>query len=187
MRKTIIIIHEIYGITENLKKLSKELEAKGYRVILPSLFLDNYSGDNEEYSYKKYFTEVGFDNSISKIDKIIEKNSDDSIVLIGFSVGATLAWMKSNDLRIKGIIGFYGSRIRNNLLINPLIPTKLYFCNEATFEVDTLIDKLRIKNNLELTKIKGDHGFYSKLLFNHDMIQETNKIIFNDLDKIYID
>lgn len=63
MQMTIIIIHEVYGVTENLRKLATELEKKGFKVILPSLYSDNYIGTIEEYSYNKYFTEVGFEKS----------------------------------------------------------------------------------------------------------------------------
>lgn len=181
---TIIIIHEVYGVTENLRRLATELEKKGCKVILPSLYSDNYSGNIEEYSYKKYFSEVGFEKAIQSIDRIIEENSKDDIVIIGFSIGATLAWMKSADNRVKGVIGFYGSRIRNYLRITPCIPTRLFFCYEESFDVENLIVELKKKQHTEVTKIPGVHGFYSKSVFNSELIQETNTRIVEELEKI---
>lgn len=184
METTVIIIHEVYGVTENIRKLATELEKKGFKVILPSLYSDNYSGTIEEYSYKKYFSEVGFEKSIRSIDRIIEENSKNNIFIIGFSIGATLAWMKSADARVKGIIGFYGSRIRNYLRISPCIPTRLFFCDEESFEVENLIVELKKKQNTEVTKISGAHGFYSKSVFNSELVQETNTRIVEELEKI---
>lgn len=181
---TIIIIHEVFGVTENLRKLATELEKIGFKVILPSLYSDNYRGKNEKYSYKKYFAEVGFEKSIRLIDRIIEENSKDNIFIIGFSIGATLAWMKSADDRVRGIIGFYGSRIRNYLGITPCIPTRLFFCNEESFDVENLIVELKKKQNTEVTKIPGAHGFYSKSVFNSVLVQETNTRIVEELAKI---
>ncbi|MGB3223467.1 MAG: alpha/beta fold hydrolase [Desulforhopalus sp.] len=181
---TIIIIHEIYGLTENLRKLATELEKKGFKVILPSLYSDNYSGTIEEYSYKKYFSEVGFEKSIRSIDRIIEENSKDNIFIIGFSIGATLAWIKSADNRVKGIIGFYGSRIRNYVRITPCIPTRLFFCDEESFDVENLMVELKKKQNTEVTKIPGTHGFYSKSVFNSKLVQETNKRITEELERL---
>ena len=150
---------------------------------MPSLYSDNYIGTIEEYSYKKYFTEVGFEKSNRLIDRIIEENRKEHIFVIGFSIGATLAWMKSADNRVRGIIGFYGSRIRNYLSISPSIPTRLFFCNEESFDVENLIVELKRKQHTEVTKTPGTHGFYSKSDFNSDLVQETNKRIVEELEK----
>jgi dienelactone hydrolase len=184
MKNTVLIIHEVSGVTENLRSLSSILELKGYKVILPSLYSDNYIGTNEEYSYKKFFTEVGFEKAFYLINRIIEENRRENIFIIGFSVGATLAWMKSTDNRIRKVIGYYGSRIRYHLDICPSVPSRLFFCNEESFDVDNLIKKLEEKSNVEVGRIIGDHGFYSRDRFESVQIQETNKRIFQELNSV---
>jgi dienelactone hydrolase len=54
MKKTIILIHEIYGITENLLKLRQKLINKNFNVLLPSLYEDNYCGNDEQSLIKNF-------------------------------------------------------------------------------------------------------------------------------------
>lgn len=182
MKDTVIILHEVYGITDNLLKLSLELEMNGYNVVLPSLYSDNYVGTNEEYSYKKFFTEVGIDEGLSLLEKIIGENVNSNIIIIGFSIGATLAWLKSTDKRVKMIIGFYGSRIRHYKNIIPTVPVRLFFCDEKSFDVNSQIRELQEKNNIKIEKISGEHGFYSREKYESDLIKETNRRISAELE-----
>ena len=182
MKNTVIILHEVYGITENLRKLSLELEMNGYNVVLPSLYLDDYEGTSEEYSYKKFFSEVGIDKGLNLLDKIIEENVDSNIIIIGFSIGATLAWLKSTDKRVKMIIGFYGSRIRNYKNIITVVPVRLFFCNEKDFDVNSLIRELEDKKDIKIGRIPGEHGFYSREEYESDMIKKTNRRILSELE-----
>jgi dienelactone hydrolase len=183
MKPIVFLIHEIYGITDNLKKLSSLLTSKGFYVIMPSLYLDGYVGTDEKYSYQKFFSEVGFEASKQIINSIVEENAKDKIILIGFSIGATVAWLQSENPNIHSIIGFYGSRIRNYLDVNPLRDSSLFFCNEDGFDVEELIMKLNAKENVTARSLLGNHGFYSNLQFNSSEINEANRLILDLLRK----
>ncbi len=174
--KTIIIIHEIYGVTGNLLKLKSRLIKKGFSVILPSLYDDNYCGFDEQKSYKKFYDEVGVDKGFKLIDKVITGNADSEIILVGFSVGATIAWLHSADKRISTVIGIYGSRIREYPDITPSAQSYLFFCREKSFDIIPLIDELNKKNNVTACIINGEHGFYS-------FSGENNKSLITKIDK----
>ena len=182
MEKTIILIHEVYGITDNLVKLSDYLKKHGYKVIIPNLYSDNYSGNDEEYCYKKFFYEVGIEKAKTIIDDIIKNIISNQIVLIGFSIGATIAWLETDNPKITQVIGFYGTRIRNYLDILPRSKTNLFFCNENRIDVNQLANVLRTKKNVDVQLINGEHGFYSKEDFYSEIIEDANKKIIKVLN-----
>lgn len=181
MKKHIIIIHEIYGITKNLVELKALLEKSGYTVSLPSLYTDNYTGFDEAYSYEKFYSQVGIEKSYNIINKEINKIPDSDVILLGFSIGATIAWLHSNNDRIKSVIGIYGSRIRNYLNIVPTVKTNLFFCNEEAFNVEEVNSALNHKTLVSSEIIPGKHGFYGKLSFSHFMINKLNTKILEIL------
>lgn len=170
MKKTIIIIHEIYGITENLLLLKEKFEMKGFSVFIPSLYKDNYRGVNEQDAYNKFFSEAGIEKGYRIIDSLIAENSDSEIYLIGFSVGAAIAWLHSSNTAIKSVIGIYGSRIRDYMDLKPAVDTYLYFCEEKSFDIKPVINELKNKDKVKITLLNGDHGFYNSS-------NETDKIL----------
>ena len=184
MKKTIILIHEIYGITENLLNLQKKLMNKNYNVILPCLYEDNYSGNDEQESYKKFYSEAGIEKGFGIIDNIINANINSEIYLAGFSVGATIAWLFSADKRVNAVVGIYGSRIREYLYIEPAVQSYLFFCNENSFDIMPMIDKLKEKEKVRVKVINGEHGFYNfPDVKNEKIINEIEEEIFKIIEQ----
>jgi dienelactone hydrolase len=179
--KVIILIHEVYGVTENLLGLKGLLEKEGYRVLCPSLYIDGYVGDDEEKSYKKFYNEVGLDRGKAIIDTVMADNGDNEYLLIGFSVGATIAWLESRAQKVSKVICVYGSRIRDFLGLEPRAKAYLLFCEEKTFDVEDIGKRLSDRESVIFRKIEGYHGFYSKAKFTDRLIQGLNREILGIL------
>lgn len=176
MKKTIILIHEIYGITENLLKLQDKLRNKLFNVLLPSLYEDNYCGNDEKESYNKFYRDTGIEKGVKIIDSIIDECNNSEIYLIGFSAGATIAWLFSTDKRVKSVTGIYGSRIREYLDIEPVVQTHLFFCYEKSFDIIPIINSLKEKEKVKVKIINGEHGFYN-------YSDDTNRQFINEIDE----
>lgn len=159
----VIVIHEIYGINQHMESFCEKLSSQGFDVICPNLLEREQPFDysEEKVAYQNFMENVGFTNAVHKIKDILLsiKNEYQKIYIIGFSVGATVAWLCSGEDSLDGIVGYYGSRIRNYKEIVPLSPTILFFPQEEqSFEVDELISNLD-KRNIEIHKFNGKHGF----------------------------
>ncbi|WP_026583627.1 dienelactone hydrolase family protein [Bacillus sp. J33] len=159
----IIVVHEIYGINRHMKNVCQSLSEKKFDVICPNLLKQeepfNYS--QEEAAYQNFMENIGFTNASDKIKSVVfdMKDKYEKVYIAGFSVGATIAWLCSEVDCLDGIVGYYGSRIRSYLGINPLCPTMLFFPErEQSFHVDELILSLKEKN-IEVYKFSGQHGF----------------------------
>jgi dienelactone hydrolase len=161
--RLIIVIHEIYGINQHITNFCERLSEQGFDVICPNLLKReqpfNYS--EEEIAYQNFIENVGFTDAAHKIKNVLVsiKKEYKKIYIIGFSIGATIAWLCSEEDYLDGIVGYYGSRIRNYKEIVPSSPTILFFPQkERSFDVNELISNLD-KRNTEIHKFNGEHGF----------------------------
>ncbi|MFY0782977.1 dienelactone hydrolase family protein [Peribacillus simplex] len=159
----IIVIHEIYGLNEHMQGFCESLSNQGFDVICPNL-LDRetpFDYSQEDAAYRHFMENVGFTGALHKIKDILSgvQAEYQKLFILGFSAGATVAWLCSEDECVDGMVGYYGSRIRNYVELTPQCPTLLFFPQEeSAFNVDELILALEIKN-IEVHKFNGKHGF----------------------------
>jgi len=170
--QVVIVIHEIYGINRHITGVSKALSSLNFDVICPNLLAEQtpYTYTQEEVAYRNFIDNIGFINASKRIlNLVVEmKNQYKKVFIIGFSVGATVAWLCSEDKMIDGVVGFYGSRIRDYIEIEPQCPTLLIFPQqEHSFSVDELILALA-PNNIDVCKLNGQHGFGDPFSENFD-------------------
>jgi dienelactone hydrolase len=185
----IIVVHEIYGINQHIKNFCDLLSKQDFDVICPNLLEREQPFDysEKEIAYLNFMENVGFSDAVHKIKNLLlgVKNKYQKIYIIGFSVGATVAWLCSEEGCLDGVVGYYGSRIRNFTQIVPLCPTILFFPQEEqSFSVDELISNLD-KKNIEIYKCFGQHGFsdpYSTK-FNEKSSQNAFNEMLNFLKK----
>ena len=159
----IIVIHEIYGINQHMKNFCGFLSKQNFDVICPNLLGRDTPFDytQEEIAYHHFMENLGFENALHKIKGVISdiKNEYKRIYVVGFSVGATVAWLCSEEESVDAVVGYYGSRIRNFVTILPKSPTMLFFPQEEkSFNVDELISVLD-KRKIKIFKFSGQHGF----------------------------
>lgn len=162
-KNLVIVIHEIYGINLHMKKVCRSLSEAGFDVICPNLLKqqESFTYAQEEAAYRHFMENIGFSNASARVRKILldVKDKYEKIYIVGFSVGATIAWLCSETDRLNGVVGYYGSRIRDYLDIDPACPTMLFFPEqERSFNVADLIVRLTEKN-IELYQFSGEHGF----------------------------
>ncbi|EEK45440.1 Dienelactone hydrolase [Bacillus cereus m1293] len=127
---------------------------------------------------------IGFEDGKKQIETFITHLSSryTHIGLIGFSVGATISWLCSNNPKIDFIIGCYGSRIRDYIHMKPSCATLLIFPEkEASFSVPSFIQTLQQQKNplLEIQQLPGEHGFlnpYTEKYNGHSTNQAYNLI-----------
>lgn len=186
----IIVIHEIYGINQHMKSFCELLSEQHFDVICPNLLERDTPFDysQEHLAYHHFMENVGFENALHKIKDVLSdiKNEYKSIYVVGFSVGATVAWLCSEEESIDGVAGYYGSRIRNYVAISPKSPIMLFFPQEEkSFNVDELISTLD-KKNIKIYKFSGQHGFsdpYSSK-YNEKSAQEAFRQMINFFQNI---
>ncbi|WP_395858197.1 dienelactone hydrolase family protein [Cytobacillus firmus] len=172
----ILVIHEIYGINQHIKSFCELLSKQGFDVTCPHLLEREkpFEYFQEEAAYRHFMEQTGFDRAAQKIkDLLLEvKDEYEKIYIIGFSIGATVAWLCSEEDCVDGIVGYYGSRIRDYLELTPQCPIMLFFPQEEqSFNVDELLLDLE-KKNIKVHKFTGKHGFSDPYSSRYDAKSE---------------
>lgn len=169
----IILLHEIYGVNDHIIFLKSLFEKEGFDVICPNMFKEGpFSYSDEIKAYNYFVNEVGFEFCYNEVKKLVEFYQEQykTIFIVGFSIGATTAWL-SSELAVQGVVSFYGSRIRDFLHISPVCPVLLIFANqEKSFNVKELVEKLSRKRRVKTIIVDSDHGFANPFSDKYDEI-----------------
>lgn len=182
----VILVHEIYGVNSHMKKMGRLIKMAGYDVLTPNLLGEDevYTLQEEKTTYEQFTKHERLKTGETIIQNVIRQNAGRHIFVIGFSVGATIAWKCSSMPEMSGSVCYYGSRIRDSLHHVPACPVLLFFPNyEPSFDVALLIKKLREKQHthLEIYQFDALHGFANpdSVYFNRALFFKTLSIIKN--------
>lgn len=182
-KNALIVIHEIYGINPHILGFCESISKQGFDVFCPNLIAPREAFDytEEKLAYQHFMENVGFAGALFKIEKLLIdiKERYQKIFIIGYSVGATVAWLCNNEKLVDGIVGFYGSRIRDYINVSPKCPTLLFFPEEEkSFQVDELIAAIG-GSDIEIHKCVGQHGFSDP--YSQKYNEESAKMAYNKL------
>ena len=187
--KLIIIVHEIYGVNSHIFGVCNEFFNHEFDVICPNILerKDSFGYFEEKEEYENFIKNIGFIKMVEIIKTIFNENSFKykKIFLLGFSVGATAAWILSSMLDFEKVICYYGSRIRDYLDIKPKCEILAFFSDKEQFDLYNLIEKMESINNVKLCILTGEHGFadpFSKQ-YNRNSAETSKSILFDFLSQ----
>lgn len=181
MKKALILLHEIYGINDFIKDECHHFEEEGFCIICPQLTeRPFFSYVEEATAYESFMVHKGLDryNEILELITLL-KETYDKVYVLGFSVGATIAWRCCESGDCDGVVAVYGSRIRDYLTLVPQCPTLLLFAGQDSFPVAEIVKKLSTKEKTKVYAFDAGHGFMD--LFsnkgNKEVKEEAQKMI----------
>jgi carboxymethylenebutenolidase len=119
-RGGLVLIQEIFGVTDHIRELCDEYAADGYEVLAPALFDREHPGFEAEYTGSDFERAVElarklhpFDQSVKDCQTCIDVlKSKGPVFAIGFCYGGSVAWRMaqlSNDLTAAS--SYYGSLV----------------------------------------------------------------------------
>ena len=187
----IIVLHEIYGINQHIQMVCEKFSMNGYDIICPNLIhlTQPFNYDLQEEAYQHFMNNIGFDSAVQQVKQVIvqAKKQYRNIYLLGYSVGATIAWLCSGEENMcNAIIGYYGSRIRDYMNITPKCPVLLIFpIEENSFNVEELVNSLE-NRNVNVYMLNGKHGFSNPFSKNYcvQSFEKAEKLVDSFLKKI---
>lgn len=160
-KSAMIVLHEIYGINRFMEEVCRRYHAKGLDIYCPDLLCGRsfaYSETQEAYALFRAGAELTFFHRVRTLLGVLKARYD-AVWVMGLSAGATLAWRCCESACCDGIIGCYGSRIRDYTGLTPRCPTLLLFAEEDSFDVQALTGALEGKDLLTLHTLPARHGF----------------------------
>ncbi|WP_107942490.1 dienelactone hydrolase family protein [Metasolibacillus sp. FSL H7-0170] len=187
--RVVVVLHEIYGINRHIQSYAQRLSQMGFDVVCPNMLQDDnvFPYEQEQQAYYNFMEHIGIEQAAQQIKILLEElmQKYEAVYIMGFSIGATVAWLCSELNGIQHIIGYYGSRIRSYLDITPHCPVTLFYGNEEkSFDVKILIEALR-KKEVRVFVFEGAHGFADKCAdaYNENSSQQASQKTAYILDK----
>lgn len=178
----VVVLHEIYGINNHIRQVCDTIAQYGVDVIAPDLTGNAFGYDQEDIAYENFMGNIGFEAAYKQIFEVLQRTrtSHKKVYLLGYSIGATLAWQCGATGLCDGVIGFYGSRIRDYLTLTPTCPVLLFFPEqEKSFAVEDLIVRISSCANVRVKKLAGQHGFADA--FSPSYNQESAKKAYKEM------
>ena len=130
---TIVILQEIFGITDHIKDICNQYAAHGYLAVAPALYdrirkniVLDYSSFLEGKDYK---IQLNDEQTLMDIEAAIALAEKDSKVgVVGFCFGGALAYLTSTHLNLSCVISYYGGGIAEKYIHQkPLCPIMYHF------------------------------------------------------------
>lgn len=128
----LVILQEIFGLTDQLKSVARSYAVDGYTTIVPALF-DRVSPqtvvpfDNPERG-QELRMRLDVDKVLLDIDAAKDiVNHGRGVSVLGFCFGGGIALKAASTLNIVSAISYYGTRLPNFLDVPPRCPTLFHF------------------------------------------------------------
>lgn len=159
----IIVLHEIYGVNHHILDVCQEYHLQGYDVYCPDLLGDGkvYAYEQQVKAYEYFIANVGF-SVYQEISLLVKRLASEykQVFIVGFSIGATLAWLAAGAGHCNGVVCHYGSRVRDYLSTKPKCPVLLIMASQDEAYLASQAQKdLEGASNIVLEVFEGEHGF----------------------------
>jgi carboxymethylenebutenolidase len=174
-RGGLVLVQEIFGVTEHIRELCEGFAEDGYEVIAPSLFDRVAPGFQADYSPPSI--ETGRQLSAAAPWEQVQGDLQAAIdalagpvFVVGFCWGGAAAWLAA--CRCEGLAAaacFYGRRISELARETPKVPTILHFGKtDPTIPPET-IEEIRARHpDLPVYLYDAGHGFVSDRRADYD-------------------
>ena len=181
---TVIVLQEIFGITDHIKDVCKQYAAHGYLAIAPALFdrikkniVLDYSSFAEGRDYKMQLQDEQVLLDIAAAAATAE--NDLKVAVIGFCFGGALSYLASTRLNLNCAISYYGGGIAEKYINqNPLCPIMYHFGALDPIIPSTDVAAIQSNHPEGVFHIYDDAGHGFNCSDRRDYHSESAKIAF---------
>ena len=167
-RGGIVLIQEIFGVTDHIRELADGFAEDGYEVIAPSFYDRLEPGFEADYSQDaiargvKYATQTPWDQVAGDLQAAIDALAP-AVFVTGFCWGGAAAWLAA--CRCSGVSAasaFYGRRISELVDETPKVPTILHFGKgDASIPLEKVEEIRAAHPDIPVHLYDAGHGFVS--------------------------
>ena len=135
-RGGLVLVQEIFGVTDHIRDLAEEYAADGYEVLAPALFDREHPGFEADYSGEGLARGVElarqlhpFDLSLADVQTCVDALKDSGpVFVVGYCYGGSIAWFAATRMNgVAAASGYYGSLVPGAATEAPKVPVILHF------------------------------------------------------------
>ncbi|HEX4077780.1 MAG TPA: dienelactone hydrolase family protein [Rhizomicrobium sp.] len=170
-RGGLVLIQEIFGVTDHIKEQCDLYAAQGYEVLGPSLydreepgFQAGYGPEDREKAIRIARNEHPFDLSVKDAQTCIDALKDKGpVFIVGYCYGGSVVWAAAcRCTGLSAASGYYGGNIGQMAEENPRCPTILHFGRLDSHIPPEVGQKVKaLHPDVEIYLYDAGHGFNS--------------------------
>ncbi|WP_242139571.1 dienelactone hydrolase family protein [Sphingomonas sp. TREG-RG-20F-R18-01] len=178
-RGGLVLVQEIFGVTDHIRSLCDGYAADGFEVLAPAVFDREHPGFEAEYSGEGFARGVElasklhpFELTLADVQTCIDSLADKGpVFVVGYCYGGSVAWKAATSLRgVAAVSGYYGSMIPDAADEEPKVPTILHFGKKDDHIPLAGVEKVIAKDwaNATVYLYDAGHGFNSDRRDDYD-------------------
>jgi carboxymethylenebutenolidase len=164
-RGGIVVIQEIFGVTEHIRDVADQYAAAGFAAIAPALF------DRVERNVDVPYTDMARGFGYAKALKVDEVMLDAQAALdrvagagklgvVGFCWGGTMAFVAAARLKIDAAVSYYGGGLTQFIAERPQCPIMFHFGEQDSHIPRAVVDQIEAAHPQGLFYLyPAGHGF----------------------------
>jgi carboxymethylenebutenolidase len=147
----IVVVQEIFGVTNHIKRIADQYAAQGYRAVAPAMFDRIKRNLTLEYTEVpkgiEYMQQLKWPNTLADLQAAVtEARSAGSAAVVGFCWGGTVAHVAASELTLDAAISYYGGGVAKMLDKKPRCPILYHFGDHDASIPLPDIEKIRRAN-----------------------------------------
>ena len=128
----VVVVQEVFGLTNHIKRVADQYAAQGYKAIAPALFDRIERNITLEYSEVQkgleYMRQLEWPSALADVEAAAEHvRATGSAAVVGFCWGGTVAHVAASELDLDAAVSYYGGGVANMLDKKPRCPILYHF------------------------------------------------------------
>lgn len=171
-RGGVVLVQEIFGVTDHIRDLANEYASDGYEVLAPALFDREHPGFEGGYDAQGLAEGVRlareahpFEQSLADVQSCVDAlKSQGPVFVVGYCYGGSIAWFAATRMHgVAAASAYYGSLIPAAAEEEPRVPVVLHFGRHDSGIPMEGVEKLAAKAwpRAEVYVYEAGHGFNS--------------------------
>ena len=131
-RGGVVVVQEIFGVTDHIKRIADQYAAEGYRAIAPAMFDRVKRGITLPYTDieqgRAYMQQLKWPNTLADVEAAVHAVRDaGAAAVVGYCWGGTVAHVAASELDLDAAISYYGGGVARMLDKTPQCPIVYHF------------------------------------------------------------
>ena len=144
----IVVVQEIFGVTNHVKRVADQFAAYGYKVVAPAMFDRVEQEVTLEYSEiekgRGYMQRLQWPNTLADVQAAVdEARSAGNVAVVGYCWGGTVAHVAASELDLDAAVSYYGGGVAKMLDKKPQCPIMYHFGDQDASIPLPDIEKIR--------------------------------------------
>jgi carboxymethylenebutenolidase len=166
-RGALVVVQEIFGVNNHIKRVADGYAADGYLAIAPALFDRLQRGVELGYTPpeiekgRAFIPQANLDNAMLDVAAAIARvQSAGKVGIVGYCWGGTVSFVAAAKAPVACAIAYYGGGVGANVALQPKVPVMFHWGEQdAAIPMET-VRKVEAAHPSEVSYVyNAGHGF----------------------------